>query len=115
MQPIADETEEKRAELIETLADLDDDIAELYLCDEELDATFLKRALRRATLDQDVVPVFMGTALRNTGVQPLLDGVEDYLPDPCEVMLTLSLYINTLRNFCLRDHLPILFFLLSGQ
>ena len=83
-QAIVDETEEKRIELIEALADLDDGVADLFLDDEEMDAAFLKEALRRATVAQEVVPVFMGTALRNTGVQPLLDGVEDYLPDPSE-------------------------------
>ncbi|OJJ44616.1 hypothetical protein ASPZODRAFT_71108 [Penicilliopsis zonata CBS 506.65] len=77
--------EERRRMLIETLADVDDEIAELFL--EELEPTEqqLKDAIRRATIALKFTPVFMGSALANKSVQPMLDGVCDYLPNPSEV------------------------------
>lgn len=76
--------EQKRAELIETLADFDDEMAELFL--EEIDPTAkqLKDAIRRATLSLKFTPVFMGSAFKNKSVQAVLDGVVDYLPSPGE-------------------------------
>ena len=76
--------DEKRAELFEKLADADDEIAELFLMEEMPDAETLKAAIRRTTLSCTFVPVFMGSAFKNKGVQPLLDGVLDYLPEPHE-------------------------------
>jgi len=76
--------EEKREELISRLADVDDDIAELFLMEEEPTVQDLKDAIRRQTLTCSFVPVFMGSAFKNKGVQPLLDGVLDYLPEPHE-------------------------------
>jgi len=76
--------EEKRAELIERLADADDEIAELFLMEETPTAEDFKAAIRRQTIACKFVPVFMGSAFKNRGVQPLLDGVIDYLPQPIE-------------------------------
>lgn len=76
--------EEKRLELIERLADADDEIAELFLLEEIPDVETLKAAIRRQTIACKFVPVFMGSAFKNKGVQPLLDGVVDYLPRPSE-------------------------------
>ncbi len=73
-----------RHELVETIADVDDAIAEAYLAGTEVDADTLRAALRRATLDGKLVPVLCGTALRNKGVQPLLDAVIAYLPSPLD-------------------------------
>ncbi|CAM9913280.1 unnamed protein product, partial [Discosporangium mesarthrocarpum] len=74
-----------RAELVETLADVDNEIGELFLMEEEVDDDTLKAAVRRATIDLRFVPVFMGSAYKNKGVQLLLDGVVDYLPNPTEI------------------------------
>lgn len=75
---------QKRTELIEILADHDDEMAEMFL--EEVDPTpeQLKNAIRRATLGLNFTPVFMGSAFKNKGVQPALDGVIEYLPNPGE-------------------------------
>jgi elongation factor G len=70
--------------LVEIVADVDDAIAEAYLAGTEVDAATLRAALRRATLENKLVPVLCGTALRNKGVQPLLDAVIDFLPSPLD-------------------------------
>ena len=67
---------------LERLADVDDEIAELFLMEEEIDSSTMKEAIRRQTIACKFVPVFMGSAFKNKGVQPLLDGVADYLPEP---------------------------------
>ena len=74
----------KREELIEKLGDADDEIAELFLMEETPTIEDLKAAIRRQTIACKFVPVFMGSAFKNKGVQALLDGVLDYLPDPSE-------------------------------
>jgi elongation factor G len=82
VQPLADEWREK---MVEALADLDDDIAHKFLEGEEIGADELRRALRAGTLDYKIVPVLTGSALKNKGVQPMLDAVIDYLPSPLDV------------------------------
>ena len=74
-----------RDQLIERVADVDDVLAELYLAGTPIDAPTLKQALRRVTLAGKGVPVLFGAALRNRGIQPLLDAVIAYLPAPTEV------------------------------
>jgi elongation factor G len=81
-QATADEWREK---MIEALADLDDDIAHKFLEGEEIGADELRRALRAGTLAYQIVPVLTGSALKNKGVQPMLDAVVDYLPSPLDV------------------------------
>uniref|UniRef100_A0A6B2KYZ3 Elongation factor G, mitochondrial n=1 Tax=Arcella intermedia TaxID=1963864 RepID=A0A6B2KYZ3_9EUKA len=76
--------EEKRQQLIESLADVDDEIAMKFLEGEEITVPDLKAAIRRATIGRKFIPVFMGSAFKNKGVQPLLDGVIDYLPCPLD-------------------------------
>jgi elongation factor G len=76
---------EKRVELLEQVAECDDQIMEKYLEGDEISAGELRRALRAATLQAALVPVLCGSALRNKGVQPVLDAVVDYLPSPIEV------------------------------
>ncbi|KAL4910941.1 elongation factor G, mitochondrial [Aspergillus multicolor] len=80
--------EERRRMLIETLADVDDDMAEIFLNEEEPTEKQIKDAIRRATIGLKFTPVFMGSALANKSVQPMLDGVIDYLPNPSEVQNT---------------------------
>lgn len=74
----------KRLELVECLSDADDEIAELFLMEEMPDLALIKAAIRRQVIACKFVPVFMGSAFKNKGVQPLLDGVIDYLPAPFE-------------------------------
>lgn len=76
---------EKREELISQLAEVDEDIEELYLMEEEITTEMIKDAIRKRTLDLSFCPVFMGSAYKNTGIQAALDGVIRYLPDPTEV------------------------------
>jgi len=76
--------ESAREELIETLADFDDDFAELYLSGEEISEEKLKETIRMAVINHGFVPVFCGSAFKNKGVQPLLDAVNDYLPSPVD-------------------------------
>lgn len=76
---------ERRKMLIEILADVDDEIAEIFLNEEEPTEAQMRDAIRRATVGLKFTPVFMGSALANKSVQPMLDGVIDYLPNPSEV------------------------------
>ncbi len=77
--------EEKRRKLVETLADVDDEIAEIFLEEQTPTVDQIKAAVRRATISLKFTPVFMGSALADKSVQPMLDGVCDYLPNPSEV------------------------------
>ncbi|HYZ03170.1 MAG TPA: elongation factor G, partial [Candidatus Binatia bacterium] len=85
---IPDELEEQvgrfRRELIEAAADYDDEVMARYLEEEEISKEALIAALRRGTVRGELVPVLCGAALRNRGVQPLLDAVVDYLPSPAD-------------------------------
>ena len=74
-----------REKLIESLADLDDGIAHSYLEGEEISADRMMPVLRDATLAYRIVPVLCGSALKNKGVQPMLDAVLDFLPSPLDV------------------------------
>ena len=71
--------------LIEQIAETDDALTEKYLTGEPISTSELKSALRSATIAGKLVPVFCGTALRNKGVQPLLDAIVDYLPSPEDI------------------------------
>jgi elongation factor G len=74
-----------RNALVEKVAETDENLIVKYLEDEEISKEEIKRALRRATLDYKVVPVLCGTALRNRGIQPLIEAIGDYLPSPLDV------------------------------
>lgn len=82
---------DKRRVLIETLADVDETFGDKYLLEEPISADDINNAIRRATLEKSFSPVMMGSALKNTGVQTLLNGVLQYLPDP-----------GQRQNICLR-------------
>jgi len=82
---LADLAAERREQMLETLADVDDEIAELYLDGADIGVDVLKAAIRRATLATALNPVLCGTAFKNKGVQPLLDAVVDYLPNPLDI------------------------------
>jgi elongation factor G len=83
---LAEQAQEYHHQLIDAVADHDDELMETYLLDEEsVTPEMLKRALRAATLDITVTPVLAGSAFKNKGIQPLLDAVVDYLPSPLDV------------------------------
>ena len=75
----------RRERILELLADSDDSIMEKYLSEEEIDSQSMKRAIRQGTIKLTLVPVFCGAALRNKGIQPLLDGIVEFLPSPLDV------------------------------
>lgn len=82
---LKEEAQKHRDQMLEQLADLDDDIMEKYLEGEDIPADEIKAAIRKATLNLDIYPVFAGSAFKNKGVQMMLDGVNDYLPSPLDV------------------------------
>ena len=71
--------------LVEQIAETEDTLTLRYLEGDEISVDELKAALRKATITGKITPVFCGSSLRNKGVQPLLDGVIDYLPSPADV------------------------------
>jgi elongation factor G len=79
------EAKAARDKLIEALADHNDPIMELYLEGKSPDPAFIRSAIRDATLKLEVVPVLLGSAFRNKGVQPMLDAVVNYLPSPLDL------------------------------
>ena len=82
---MADQVEEWRSKLIEKLAEINDDIAEKWLDGTEMDEVTLKNAIRKGTAESKIHPIFCGSALKNKGVQPLLDAICEYLPSPMDV------------------------------
>ncbi len=72
-------------ELIEEVASYDDDLMEKYFNGDELTLEELKKTIRKATINNDLVPVVCGTSYRNKGVQPLLDAIVDYMPAPVDI------------------------------
>jgi len=75
----------QREEMLELLADTNDSIMERYLSEEEVDIQSIRGAIRHATIKLTLVPIFCGAALRNKGIQPLLDGIVECLPSPLDV------------------------------
>ncbi|MCT3580045.1 elongation factor G [Levilactobacillus brevis] len=80
-----EEAEKRHEAMIESVADVDDEIMEKYLEGEKITKDELKAAIRRATLKLDLFPVFAGSAFKDKGVQMLMDAVVDYLPSPLDV------------------------------
>jgi len=84
-EDMKDLAEEYRVNLLEALADVDDEIMELYLEGEEIPVEKIKNAIRAGTIDVKFVPVVCGTSYHNKGVQKLLDAIVDYMPSPLDV------------------------------
>lgn len=80
-----DEAEKYHQTLVEKVAETDDELLSKYLEGQELPYEDLKKAIRKATIENKLVPVFTGTALKNKGVQPMLDAVVEYLPSPLDI------------------------------
>jgi elongation factor G len=74
-----------REQMLETLAEVDDGIMEAYLAESPIDAEAILAAVRKATVALKLVPVLCGSALKNKGIQPLLDAIVQFLPSPAEV------------------------------
>jgi len=92
---LKDQADEYRAKLLETAVEQDDDVLEAYLGGEEPTLEQLKKCIRKGTIAADFVPVLLGTAFKNKGVQPLLDAVVDYLPSPIDIGETKGIDVNT--------------------
>lgn len=84
-QEMRELAKDRRQELVEHLSNADDTFGELFLEDKPVTEADIAAAVRRSCLKRTFTPVFVGTALKNKGIQPLLDGVLDYLPNPGEV------------------------------
>src|SRR5438034_7805303 len=83
---LAEQAHEYHHQLIDSIAEFDDELTETYLLDEEsVTPEMIRRALRTGTLKNKITPVLLGSAFKNKGVQPLLDAVIDYLPSPLDV------------------------------
>ena len=82
---LAEYAAEHRNKLIEGLAEVDEELMEIYLAGEEPTVSELQAAIRRATISVSLIPVLVGSSFRNKGVQALLDAVVDYLPSPQDV------------------------------
>jgi elongation factor G len=96
----------RRDQLVEMLADHDEHLMELYLEGKPAEAELLRKILRAATLDLKVVPVLMGSAFRNKGVQPMLDAVVEYLPSPADVPPVVGKVGDKLEERWPRDDSP---------
>ena len=82
---LQEKAEEYREKLLETVAESDEELMEKYFGGEELTIEEIKGAIRKLTVNSEIYPVFCGTAYRNKGVQPLLDAIVDYLPNPLDI------------------------------
>ncbi|MCS5478449.1 elongation factor G [Corynebacterium sp. YIM 101645] len=82
---LLEKAEEYREKLLETVAESDDELMEKYFGGEELSIDEIKAAIRKLTVNSEIYPVYCGTAYKNKGVQPLLDAVIDFLPNPLDI------------------------------
>ena len=86
---------EYREKMLELLADQDDALMEKYLAEEEIDIKSIKQVIRQATIDLKLVPILCGAALRNKGIQPLLDSIVEFLPSPLDIPPVTGINPNT--------------------
>ncbi len=92
---LKDEAEKYRQKMVAMLADNDDEVAELFLAEKEINEEDLRKAIRRATISGKIAPVLCGSALKNKGVQLLLDAVVEYLPSPIDLPPVKGLGVKT--------------------
>ncbi len=90
-----DKAEEYREALLEAVSELDDELMEKYLGGEDITTDEIKKAIRKGTINNDIVPVLCGTAYRNKGVQLLLDAIIDFMPAPTDVANIKGIDVNT--------------------
>ena len=84
-EDMKEKAEEYRQKMVEAICETDEDLLEKFLGDEEISVNELKKALRKATINNEIVPMLCGTAYRNKGVQMLLDAIIEYMPSPVDV------------------------------
>ncbi len=84
-EDMREKAEEYRAAMVEAIAETDEALFEKYCAEEEITVAELKAALRKATIDNKIVPVVCGTSYKNKGVQKLLDAIIDYMPSPLDI------------------------------
>ncbi len=96
---LAVDAERARAELVERVAEADEHVLAAYLDNPDVPVAVLKAGLRRATCRRQVIPVLCGAALRNKGIQPLIDAVTDYLPSPLDIPPIRGIYPKTGEEF----------------
>ncbi|GAB6095115.1 elongation factor G [Desulfatiferula olefinivorans] len=106
---LIDEANDYRDRLIESVADHDDRIMEAYLAEEPVSIEDLMAAVRKAVIDLKLVPVFFGSALKNKGIQPLLDAIGAFLPSPLDVPPPHGVHPETGEpvNFEVKDGAPL--------
>ncbi len=92
---LKDKAEEFREQLVETVAEMDDDVMEAYLEGDMPDNDTIRRLIRKGTCDVQFFPVFCGSAFKNKGVQPLLDAVVDFLPSPIDIPAIKGIDVKT--------------------
>ena len=90
-----DKANEYREKLIETIAEVDDEIMEAYLSESSITDESLLNAIRKATINLNLVPVLCGSALKNKGIQPLLDAIIRFLPSPVDIPPIKGLHPDT--------------------
>ncbi|MBI3486521.1 elongation factor G [Candidatus Daviesbacteria bacterium] len=88
---MVEEVKKHREKLVEEITSTDDILMEKYLNGEEIDVDTLKKTLRKAVIENKIVPVLAGSSLRNKGVQPMLDAVIDFLPSPLDLPKTVGI------------------------
>lgn len=91
-----------RLEMVEAIAEHDDNLLNKFFAGEEISEADLKKVLREAVIDYKIVPVYCGTSLRNKGVQPVLDAVVDYLPSPSDLKIVKGLDPDTNEEITLK-------------
>jgi elongation factor G len=110
IEPVSEAMREEvagyRDKMVETLADHDERIMELYLEGKSPEPEMIRAAIRRATLKLELVPVLLGAAFRNKGVQPMLDAVVDYLPSPLDLPPVIGKVGNRMEERWPRDDEP---------
>ena len=84
-EDLKEKADEYRTKLLEAVAEVDEEIMMKYLEGEEIGADEIRKALRKGTISNQIVPVTCGTSYRNKGVQPLLDAIVDYMPSPVDI------------------------------
>jgi elongation factor G len=92
---LKDDAKMHREQLLETLAEVDDDIMEAYLAEVPIETETILTAIRKATVGLELVPVLCGSALKNKGIQPLLDAIVRFLPSPADVAATQGVHPDT--------------------
>ena len=99
---LKEDAEMHREQLLETLAEVDDDIMEAYLSETPIATESILAAIRKATLGLELVPVLCGSALKNKGIQPLLDAIVRFLPSPSDVEAITGVHPETGETFLCR-------------